>query len=178
MRSCVRPNSSTKAAYASASSTALRSSRATFSASAISSEEISSAGRTSAGMYSRPASFGGAQAALAGDQFEAYARGRRRAFGARLLRVQRPHHDRLHHAERLDRGGQLLQFVVLERPSRLPPVDADVGQRQLPQPALAEGRRGAGAAERGPALSDERPEALAQRLLAAGRPVRLRPLGL
>ena len=108
----------------------------------------------------------GAQAPLAGDQLEAHAGGRRRAFGGRLLRVQRPHHDRLHHAERPDGGGQLLQLVVRERAPRLPPVDADVGQRQLPQPALAERRRGAGAAERRPALADERPEALAQRLLA------------
>ena len=63
-------------------------------------------------MYSRPASLGGAQAPLAGDQLEAHAVAPARP-AAGCLRVQRPHHDRLHDAERLDGGGQLLQLVVL-----------------------------------------------------------------
>ena len=133
----------------------LRSSRATFSASAISSEAISSAGRTSAGMYSRPASPAArrrrspAMSSKAADAAGAAGAGVAVAAAAptaagRRGRLQRPHDDRLHDAERPDRRGELLELVGGERAPRLAPVDGDLGERELAQAALAAGAAGRG----------------------------------
>ena len=129
--SLVSPRSSTSIAHARASSTALRSSRAMFSASARSSRSQSSASRTIAGIALELGDPGGAQPALAGHQLVA----RRRRSGRTTIGWSTPR-------ARIDSASSasacLVEVAARLARVRLDQVDGDLAQALLV--LLARGR--------------------------------------
>ena len=150
-RSWVNPNSSISWRYASASSIGSRSSRWRFSTSASSSWSRSASWRTTAGIRSRPAASGRADAALAGDE---------------LVAVERlGDEDRLEHAVLADARGELLE------PPRRSAGAAGTGSDGSDRAAISTGPAGRRAAA-GSATARPRPEAAGVR---SGRTVMQSP---